>query len=76
VLFAAPPAFVGAGMAVWWPLTALGLATWGLQAALFLPAVRFFGLMPIWAVTLPLAGTLYAGMTLDSAFSGKRGIFD
>ena len=76
VLFLAPPAFAVAGIAAWWPLAAVGLSAWGLQAALFLPAVRFYGLRPLWALTLPLAGTLYAGMTLDSAFSGKRGILD
>lgn len=80
VLFAAPPAAVAAGLAGlvggWdgaaWCLAA-GLAAWALAAAAALPATRCFGLRPWWALTLPLAGTLYGGMTLDSALRGPRG---
>ena len=80
VLFAAPVAAVVAGLAGlaagWggaaWCLAA-GLAAWALAAAAALPAARYFGLRPRWALALPLAGILYGGMTLDSALRGPRG---
>lgn len=80
VLFAAPPGAVVAGLAglsagrggAAWCLGA-GVAAWGLAAATALPAARYFGLRPAWALALPLAGILYAGMTLDSAVRGPRG---
>lgn len=83
VAFAAPPVLLGigagtlgtdmaAGVPVWqssaaWLTLAAGLA-WGLMAALYLPAVRFFNLPRGWALTLPIAAALYQAMTLDSAF--------
>jgi hypothetical protein len=45
----------------------VGLAGWALMTLAFLPAVRFFDLRNAWALTLPVAGVLYGGMTLDSA---------
>jgi hopene-associated glycosyltransferase HpnB len=48
-------------------LEVLGLVAWLTASAVFVPTVRFFGLAPSWALTLPLGGTLYGGMTLDSA---------
>ena len=82
VAYAAPPVLLGmgvvtlgadlaAGVPVWqsssaWLTLAAGLA-WGLMAALYLPAVRFFGLALGWALTLPVAAILYQAMTLDSA---------
>jgi hypothetical protein len=45
----------------------LGAAAWLTQAVLFLRCVRFFGQPVAWALTLPLAGLLYAAMTVDSA---------
>ena len=74
LLFALPVALVPLGAAVaatgegaWGAaLTALGAAGWSATAAVYRPATRFFGL-PAWhALTLPLAGLLYGGMTLDS----------
>lgn len=44
-----------------------GLAAWGLMIVAFRPSVRYFGLPGAWALTLPLGGTLYGAMTLDSA---------
>lgn len=75
LLFPLPVALVGIGAGLvasgdagfGAALLALGAGAWGLQATAFLPSVRFFGLLPVWALTLPLAGCLYAGMTLDSA---------
>jgi hopene-associated glycosyltransferase HpnB len=72
-LAAAPVA--GASGAGWPLILALvlgGLVPWALQVAAFLPSVRFFGLRPVWALTLPLAGALYSGMTLDSAVRHAR----
>jgi hypothetical protein len=43
-----------------------------LQALLYLPTIRYFRL-PAWrAVTLPVAGTLYGAMTLDSALASRN----
>ena len=56
----------------WAPLAA-GAVAWALAAVVALPAVRAFGLRPAWALTLPLGGALYGGMTLDSALRGPRG---
>lgn len=47
-------------------LAGLGAAGWLATAAVAWRATRFFGLSPGWALTLPLAGVLYGGMTLDS----------
>jgi hopene-associated glycosyltransferase HpnB len=74
LLFLVPPALLvlaGAwtGAAPGWraSLAGLGVAAWVALAAAFLPAVRYFGLRRAWALTLPLGGTLYGGMTVDSA---------
>ena len=48
-----------------------GLA-WGLMTSAYLPGVRFFDLRRVWGLALPLAATLYAAMTLDSAFRHLR----
>jgi hopene-associated glycosyltransferase HpnB len=74
VLFLVPPALLVVA-AAWsaadtgWraALAGLGGAAWVALAAAFLPTVRYFGLSPAWALTLPLGGTLYGGMTVDSA---------
>jgi hopene-associated glycosyltransferase HpnB len=81
LLFALPPQLVAVGLALWsWPwslvLAGVGLLAWASMTAAFLPAVRFFSLNGAWAWTLPLAGILYGGMTLDSArrhLLGRRG---
>ena len=74
LLFALPPALVPVGAAAaatgqpgWGAaLAGLGAAGWLATAAVAWRATRFFGLVPGWALTLPLAGVLYGGMTLDS----------
>jgi hopene-associated glycosyltransferase HpnB len=86
VLFPFPPALLvtavtlgaaGAVPAAWAvTLGLLGLAAWGLMAAAYSGALRFFDLPARWALTLPAAGVLYGGMTLDSArmhLLGSRG---
>ena len=45
---------------------------WGLMTVVYLPGVRFFDLRRVWGFGLPLAATLYAAMTLDSAFRHLR----
>jgi hopene-associated glycosyltransferase HpnB len=81
LLFAVPPALVvvGAGglgldARVRTTIGALGAAGWLGQSLLFLRCVRFFGQPAAWALSLPLAGLLYAAMTVDSAvrFSARR----
>ncbi|MBI3249989.1 MAG: glycosyltransferase [Deltaproteobacteria bacterium] len=56
-------------------ILALGVGAWAMMAAVYRPAVRFF-LLPKWRCwTLPIAGVLYEGMTLDSALryvTGRR----
>jgi hypothetical protein len=83
LLFPLPPALVGislglglagvvsAGSAA--GLGLVGLAGWALMTLAFLPAVRFFDLRDAWALTLPVAGVLYGGMTVDSARRHLRG---
>jgi hopene-associated glycosyltransferase HpnB len=45
----------------------LGAAAWALQAATFVPTLALYGRAPGWALALPVAGALYAAMTIDSA---------
>lgn len=44
-----------------------GVLAWAVMSLVYLPTVVFFELRRSWALTLPLAGVLYGGMTLDSA---------
>ncbi len=56
------------GPLLWGGILALkGLLSWAIMSAVYQPGVQFFKLPRIWMVTLPLAGILYGGMTLDSA---------
>jgi hypothetical protein len=65
-------ALVRGGGGGWAPLAA-GAVAWALAAIVALPAVRAFGLRPLWALTLPLGGALFGGLTVDSALRGARG---
>jgi len=71
VLFAVPFALLALGLAEGGRSGAvaasLGGLGWALMTTAFLPTVRVYALRWPWALTLPLAGLLYAGMTLDSA---------
>jgi hopene-associated glycosyltransferase HpnB len=70
-------------LAFWAPLLALpALPTWpalvaalGLAAMLlsYQPMLRFYGHSPLWALALPLIGTLYLAMTWTSALASWRG---
>ena len=57
-------------------LTMLGAASWLLMSAAFLPMVRFYGLNPAWALTLPFSACFYMLATIHSAlkfWSGRGG---
>lgn len=60
LLFAVPPALTVTG-------SILGASAWFAMALAYLPTIRYFGRNPLWALSLPIAGILYAAMTLDSA---------
>jgi hopene-associated glycosyltransferase HpnB len=45
----------------------LSLAAWALMAFTYLPAVRFYGLSPLWAPLLPVAAAFYSYATCLSA---------
>ncbi len=54
----------------------LGALAWGFMAFTYFPIVRFYGLHPGWALTLPLSAAFYAGATMHSAiryWSGRGG---
>jgi hopene-associated glycosyltransferase HpnB len=55
------------------PAAGLGAAAWSLMAWTWLPTLRLYGLCPLRAFALPVAGLLYLGMTLDSARLHHRG---
>jgi hopene-associated glycosyltransferase HpnB len=40
----------------------------------YLPVLRYYGMSPAWALLLPLAGTLYLAMTIDSARRHRTGM--
>ncbi len=51
-----------------------GLCAWAIMAAVYRPAIRFFGLPGVRCWTLPLAGMLYGAMTVDSAVRQVTGM--
>ena len=68
VLYVAPPAaLLGGTFARRADVAVPGALAWGLMTVTYLPTVRRYA-QPWWlALTLPLAGTLYTAMTVDSA---------
>ena len=52
---------------------ALGLITYAAMVRTYLPMVRWLGCAPAWAAALPLSATLYAAMTVSSAWRHHRG---
>jgi hopene-associated glycosyltransferase HpnB len=54
-----------------WGAGAVALAA---MLATYVPVLRYYRLSPLWALTLPLAGTLYLGMTVSSALAAWRGV--
>jgi hopene-associated glycosyltransferase HpnB len=70
ILFPLPVLLLAA--VVYEPLAAaLGALAWLCASIAARPAVRHFALGSGWSWTLPLAGTLYGLMTLDSALRGR-----
>ena len=63
ITFLAPPVLVFFGG---WAALLGGLA-WLLMTLSFWPMVRFYGLSPLWAASLPLVALFYAGATVHSA---------
>lgn len=63
ITYLAPPVLVFFGG---WASLLGGLA-WMAMSLCFLPMVRFYGLSPLWAVTLPWVALFYAGATVHSA---------
>jgi hopene-associated glycosyltransferase HpnB len=47
---------------------ALGAAAWLLMFGAYLSMVRFYGLSPLWALTLPFSAAFYMAATLHSAW--------
>ncbi len=74
LLFLVPPLalFVGLIRAEA-PLIVAGGAGWLLMAIAYLPQLRFSGLHPAWAVSLPLAGLLFLKATIESAWRHQFG---
>jgi hopene-associated glycosyltransferase HpnB len=74
ISFLAPPAWIVINM-IEPELFALGVGgalAWILMAMLYRPAVRYYHINTAWSWSLPLVGLLYGGMTLDSAFRGRK----
>ena len=72
ITYVLPPALLLSRHA--WPM-ALGAAAWLLMTIAYAPIVRFYRLMPLWSLTLPLVAVFYAAATLHSAlqYSLRRG---
>jgi hopene-associated glycosyltransferase HpnB len=51
----------------------VGATAWLIMALTFIPMLRFYKRSPLWSVTLPLIGLLYAAFTFDSAVQHWRG---
>ena len=55
-----------------------GACAWALMSLCYAPMVRFYGLNPLWTLTLPAAAAFYAGATVYSAWqyhSGRGGLW-
>jgi hopene-associated glycosyltransferase HpnB len=71
VAFWVPPASV---LAADPHIRALSIVTLVAMVATYLPTLLFYRRSPLWAVALPLTGTLYLLMTLSSAVRHWRGV--
>jgi hopene-associated glycosyltransferase HpnB len=56
----------------YWPML-FGGAAWAMMTASYVPMVRFYGLNPLWSLTLPLTALFYMGATVWSAVQFWRG---
>ncbi|VAV91636.1 hypothetical protein MNBD_ALPHA08-1191 [hydrothermal vent metagenome] len=55
------------------PVTILCLPALIVMAAIYWPTVRFYGLSPLWVLTLPIAAVLFGAMTISSALAYHLG---
>jgi len=55
------------------PSVALGASAWALMSLAYLPMVRFYGLSPLWSVSLPAVALFYGGATAHSALQYALG---
>jgi hopene-associated glycosyltransferase HpnB len=67
VVFLAPPV-----AAIFWH-SWIGLAAWVLMAASFLPTLRRFNILPLWAPLLPAIAAFYMAATIGAAIDHHRG---
>lgn len=73
VTYLFPVLFTFCSQAMLWRV---GLGAWALMTISYLPVLRFYGLSPLWAPTLPLAALFYTYATWISAmryWMGKGG---
>jgi hopene-associated glycosyltransferase HpnB len=70
LIYAAPPLLaIACTGAVRW----LGAAAWTLMLLAYLPAVDYYDLSPLWAMSLPVVAAVYSAATVDSALRYWRG---
>jgi hopene-associated glycosyltransferase HpnB len=60
---------IGSPQIRWFSVIALGA-----MVVTYVPTLRFYGRSPLWAVALPMTGTLYLLMTVSSAIREWRGL--
>ena len=65
IAFLVPSLLLLAEGAAFWT----GVVASGLVIGAYWPTVRYHGLSPLWALTLPAAALLFAGMTMSSALA-------
>lgn len=71
VTYVAPVVLAVSGS--WW-----GAAAWALMTVAYFPATRFYGVSPLWAVSLPAIAVFYMGATVHSAIAhwmGRGGLW-
>jgi type IV secretory pathway TrbD component len=56
-----------------WQIALVGLFTWLLMSAAYLPIIRFYQCSPLLAFSLPAIAFLYTLMTIDSAIRHWQG---
>ena len=56
-----------------WPLRVMGLVAYAAIAWTYRPMIDYLGCEPPWALALPLSATMYAAMTVSSAWHHHRG---
>ncbi len=70
VTYLAPPLLLVGGRTL--PLV-LGAGAWAAMTITYATMVRYYGLNPAWALSLPLAALFYLGATVHSAWNYWRG---